>query len=384
MRPQAAALAVLGLWAALSPADARAADDAAMGRRLQEALRAQRGEVHRCYGTALHADPRLQGELLVRLVMAEEGRVAQAEVVKDQTGSAVLVSCLRQMMQTWRLPQLEAAAGDEVVFPLYFRPDEAERPDEAGPRAQVQRAQEAERAAGAGGVEGLDYLGGLAALRTVAPGRVWTLDSAGAQGTGSLLFVVAGQARPRMTQASLRDLGPGDGVLVPAGADELRLQSIGVAPLKVLRLKQGGGSGRAVVLRGATAPWLAIPGVDGAPPGQVRILADAVTLGAAPAASLAELSFPAGTRVAVHQHESDELIYVQSGGGVMTVGAAGAAREVLVSPGDVVHIPRGVPHGLRVNARLSAVQSYTPAGPEARFRRAAATPRPAPPQDRKP
>src|SRR5438094_354126 len=44
---------------------ARAEDDAEMGRRLQDELRAHGGDVHGCYGVALAETPGLAGELLV-------------------------------------------------------------------------------------------------------------------------------------------------------------------------------------------------------------------------------------------------------------------------------------------------------------------------------
>lgn len=353
------ALALL-LCAATS---ARAEDDAAMGRRLQEALRAQRGEIHACYGAALGTAPDLRGEVLVRLVMGEDSRVAMAEVLKDQAGSPVLTSCLTQRMRTWRLPQLGASAGDEVVFPLVFRPDEQ------SDGARRQRLRDAATRSDELG-EVIDYQGGVR-VRAVAPGKVLTLPPGEAAG---LLYVLAGQARPRAGLADARDLRPGDAIL--GGTEELRLQSVGVGPLRLLRLpmQPPEDSTRATPLRAGA--FFTQPGEPGRE-GQVRLLLDAVSFGKAPPASLAELSFPPGAGVPPHQHEgSDELIYIVAGSAVMTAGAAG---EVVVGPGDVILIPRGTSHHLRVTQRLQAVQSYTPSGPEARFRRP-----PAGPQGKKP
>src|SRR5262249_44749250 len=46
----------------------------------------------------------------------------KADVLKDQTGVPTLGPCLQGKMQKWDLTPLKAAAGDQVVFPLAFRP----------------------------------------------------------------------------------------------------------------------------------------------------------------------------------------------------------------------------------------------------------------------
>lgn len=97
--------------------------DAAMGRRLQEALRARGAEVHRCYAEALDRDPQVQGEILFQIEIGAADRVRRAEALKAEVPDPELSACLLRSISAWTLPQLRAAPGDRVVFPLVFRPD---------------------------------------------------------------------------------------------------------------------------------------------------------------------------------------------------------------------------------------------------------------------
>lgn len=77
--------------------------------------------------------------------------------------------------------------------------------------------------------------------------------------------------------------------------------------------------------------------------------------------------FHPGARSPVHQHpESEELVYVLSGSGTMTLGDATLAVE----KGMAVRIPAGVPHSFTVGGEepMEIVQVYSPGGPEQRFR----------------
>lgn len=119
---------LLLLQAAQATADEPADEDQQMLQRLQEALRAQQGEIHRCYGAALDRDPKAGGELLMKVQIGEGARVARAEVLKDQTHHAPgLQACLTESIGRWSLPQLKARPGDLVVFPLIFRPDDVQK-----------------------------------------------------------------------------------------------------------------------------------------------------------------------------------------------------------------------------------------------------------------
>lgn len=84
-------------------------------------------------------------------------------------------------------------------------------------------------------------------------------------------------------------------------------------------------------------------------------------------AYLGKLVFAPGTHVAPHRHEtSEELITLTSGEGEMLI----AGKPVRLKAGDAVRIPKNVVHDFRVigEAKVEAVQVYSPRGPEDRFR----------------
>jgi mannose-6-phosphate isomerase-like protein (cupin superfamily) len=82
--------------------------------------------------------------------------------------------------------------------------------------------------------------------------------------------------------------------------------------------------------------------IDTAHGSEIRPLVDRTTSGIT-ACSLAEETLPVGARVTPHRHrEIEEIYYILSGRGVMTVG--GERREV--GPGDAIYVPRGNNHTL--------------------------------------
>jgi hypothetical protein len=114
-------LPTAALAAEASPSGER---DEAMGRRLQALLKSHGGEVHACYAAALDKDQRAKGEVLVRVQVGEGHKVAQAEILKDQASAPEIGACLVRAIRGWSLRELEATAGDQIVFPLVFHPDE--------------------------------------------------------------------------------------------------------------------------------------------------------------------------------------------------------------------------------------------------------------------
>jgi quercetin dioxygenase-like cupin family protein len=98
--------------------------------------------------------------------------------------------------------------------------------------------------------------------------------------------------------------------------------------------------------------------------GSVTIVAESSTIkDSTLAASL--LVFPAGTKVPEHAHDKEtELLYVLAGAGTMSIGGV----DVAVRETSVVQIPPSTKHAFTATADLRAVQIYTPAGPEQRFK----------------
>src|SRR6185436_11912296 len=75
------------------------------------------------FGCVQGTTAKVDGEMLVRVLLGEDGKVAKADVLKDQSGGGTLGNCLVGKIKTWDLASLKAAAGDQVVFPLVFKPE---------------------------------------------------------------------------------------------------------------------------------------------------------------------------------------------------------------------------------------------------------------------
>ncbi|MBA3539435.1 MAG: cupin domain-containing protein, partial [Deltaproteobacteria bacterium] len=106
-------------------------------------------------------------------------------------------------------------------------------------------------------------------------------------------------------------------------------------------------------------------------PGKVTIFAEPSKRMTAPTIAAALLEFPAGMAVPEHVHDKEtELLYVLSGTGTMIVRDAGRTEpvELAVTATSVVQIPPGAKHAFTATQNLRAVQIYTPAGPEQRFK----------------
>ena len=90
--------------------------------------------------------------------------------------------------------------------------------------------------------------------------------------------------------------------------------------------------------------------------------------------SLNVLRLMRGVEVPAHVHATEtEALYGLSGGGTMTVGGVAVA----VTEDSVIQIPPGVEHSFSTPG-TSALQFYSPAGPEQRFKKPPAKLRPSP------
>jgi mannose-6-phosphate isomerase-like protein (cupin superfamily) len=78
------------------------------------------------------------------------------------------------------------------------------------------------------------------------------------------------------------------------------------------------------------------------------------------------LALPAGADVKPHEHAHEtELLYLLAGSGTLTVGGV----ALPFSPTTVVQVPKATTHAVHVDTAIRAVQIYTPAGPEQRFKK---------------
>jgi hypothetical protein len=103
---------------------AQPSEEAAMGRRVQDLLHAHQADIYGCVRAAAVAPT---GEMLVRVLVGDAQRAERADVLKDQSGSGALGVCITDKIKQWDLTSLGADPGDQVVFPLMFKPDEVKR-----------------------------------------------------------------------------------------------------------------------------------------------------------------------------------------------------------------------------------------------------------------
>ncbi len=174
-------------------------------------------------------------------------------------------------------------------------------------------------------------------------------------------------------------LAAGDMMFVPADGVRVVTATAGAVHAMVV-ITPGGREGSA---RAGALPTREVGAVRAAPPaptvlraatatvyargaGSVRIYAEAATINdKAIAASV--ITLPAGADLATHTHGGEtEALYVLAGAGTLTVGPT----TLPFGPTSVIQIPANVPHAVAITSELRAVQLYTPAGPEQRFKRA--------------
>jgi quercetin dioxygenase-like cupin family protein len=312
-------VAAAALLAASAPGLAEDAD-AEMGRRVQALLRAHQAEIFACVARA--AAP-VEGEALLRVVVGHGAPRTVAVLKVDPPAVRAAAECVAGAARSWDLGSLGAGDGDQVVFPLAFKPE-----------------QTAAAAVGAR-LRKLTMKKGTSAATRISRPLAW--------------FVVTGTVALE-TGASKVLAGPDDVVFV-AGEGTVTLLARTAAELIVIESTTPPDSASArLVHRSAAGEKLRVAGGQG----DVRLYLDGVP---APFA-VDKLCAGKGTSVPRHEHPSDELLYVLSGKGTTTLGDHSDVERA----GDFVTIPRGTPHALVVDEALCAVQVYAPQGPEQRFK----------------
>ncbi len=100
--------------------------------------------------------------------------------------------------------------------------------------------------------------------------------------------------------------------------------------------------------------------------GPVTIFVEPATANADHTLAASVLRLATGAKVPEHVHATEtELLYVLAGSGTITV----AGTAVAVTPTSVIQIPPNTKHAFAVSEDFKALQVYTPAGPEQRFKK---------------
>jgi mannose-6-phosphate isomerase-like protein (cupin superfamily) len=338
---------LVGLCTMGLAATAQAADDDAMGRRVQALLHQHQAEIFGCVADAKVA-PR--GEMLVRVAVGPDGLPAKAEVLKDQSGVPALGPCLTAKLQKWDLAPLQAAAGDQVVFPLVFKPE----PLAAGQKRMLvpMAAQEV-----TGGQRFLidDQSVGEAPLATL---QLLTVPAGGTVAAApkreqeeEVLYILDGTVK---VGAEL--LRAGDVLWLGADVPRPLLFAAEKKPFQLLDVRaHGEGAGQKIV-RAADAK-----SYPAGPSAKVALLLDGIGAHVAVDVVVAE----AGAVVPLHKHaHEDEALFFVTGRATTAVGK----ESFDTTAGDALRIPAGAAHSVQVAEKLEAIQVYAPAGPEQRFK----------------
>jgi quercetin dioxygenase-like cupin family protein len=322
-------------------------EGAVMGKRVLDLLHSHQRDVFGCVQQATKVP---DGEMLIQVVIGEDQHAAKAEVLKDQSGGGLLGACVTSKIKAWDLKPLSAAAGDQVVFPLVFKP----QPLKAGEK-RIVVSMAAQESQGAQRFLIDDQSIGEAPLASMSMLSLSPLQAA-----------PAGQAHPQEEMAiyvlegsfklGADTINAGDTIWLGEDTPRPALTPLNKKSLKILEVRaHGDGKGQKIV-RADDAKSYPLAGG-----GTAKLLLD----GTGAKLALDFLDAAAGAGIPTHKHATqDEELFVLDGTGEMTVGK----QKLEVAPGDAVRIAANATHAVKVVEPLKAIQIYAPAGPEQRFK----------------
>jgi putative monooxygenase len=283
----------------------------------------------------------------------------------DRTKSDKLVRCMRQLLegyrwapplhgQTIRLPfSFQAPAGQSVIDRNHV---EWKGQDKLSLAVLLDSANTGNAAASM--FELAIATGGSTGWRKTERAELWYF---------------LGDARvsnPDAGKDATRNVLAGEMMFVPAGGVR-SVSAAGKDVHAVIVVVPGGkeGSARAGALPTPDAPPsktlpFILPATSAKTYGPATIFVEPATVKAAPL-SASVLALPAGASVPEHVHAGEtEMLYILEGSGTMTI----AGQQLAVTPTSVIQIPPNTKHAFSATANVRAVQVYTPAGPEQRFK----------------
>ena len=307
---------------------------------------------------------------------------AQVSTVTETTHDAKLIECMHAVLtryawapplrgQTIRLPFKWRATDGQNVIQRTLVPSATQGKITVGVLLDQRNTGNAAASMLEVGIEA----GGTTGRRRAERAELWYFPSWKPDESPELAVTVSGPSLPRQQVVA------GDMLFVPAGA--VREIAVGDAThpsalRAVLVIVPGGREG---IARGGALPTAEATTGTGVPvvvhaadvkqTGLAKIFVDGTKIKQAPlAASLLHFAADANIVEHVHAHET-ELLYTFSHFGADTVVGTltvnGVAQEV--TDASVIQIPPNTRHSYVGKAEAFALQVYTPAGPEQRFKK---------------
>ena len=330
---------------------------------IQKAMNELDEAAQQCWAAAATERFDIEGELALQIDIAPG--TSKASVVRDTVHNTKLVACVVALLAAYRwAPPLH---GQAIQLPFKFRaPDGQNTIDRAlvtwNGQGKVSVAvlldENNTGNAAASMFELAIESGGTTGLRWADRAELWYFLSAGqvrsaAGGThavarGDMMFAPKGSAREVLatTEAVHAVI-----VVVPGGRE-------GAARSGALPTRE------VTTTRPPPMSPQILPAASAKTFGPATIYADAATLHD-PTLAASILALPANARVAEHVHAGEtEILYLVAGGGTMTVGGV----ELPVTSTSVVQIHKNTKHAFTATSAVRALQIYTPAGPEQRFK----------------
>ncbi|MGN6107402.1 MAG: cupin domain-containing protein [Kofleriaceae bacterium] len=347
---------------AAPPVDAPPASEEERLAAIQKAMNELDEAAQRCWALAAVERFDIEGELVATIDIAPGA--ATVAFARDTARNPVLATCLSQLLAGYRwAPPLY---GQAIQLPFRFRaPDGQSVIDRAmvpwhGQASVSVAVLLDENNTGNAALSMFELA--LDAGATTRPRRAeraelwYFLGPASVAGTGDvaagdMMYVAPGAVRE--VQATH---GPVHAVIAMSPGGREGSARAGALPTREATAGKAPGP---TVLRAAAAR------VYPQPIGQVRLFADPSTIRDR-AMSGGTLELPSGGGIPAHVHASEtEAVYVLAGAGTLTIDGV----TLPIAPSSVIQIPAGARHAFTATADLRAVQFYTPAGPEQRFKR---------------
>jgi quercetin dioxygenase-like cupin family protein len=351
-----------------APPDARPASQEEQLAAIQKAMNELDRGARQCWAAAAAARLDVEGEL-VATIEIEPGS-ARVRFERDTTRDPSLALCMQAELAAYRwAPPLH---GQTIRLPFRFRaPDGQNVIDRRlvdwrsqGKVAVAVLLDQQNTGNGAASMFELAIAaGGATGARIAERPELWyflqpaTVEVTGAANrravaAGDMMYVPANAARNVSAGAP-----ESHAVIVVAPGGREGAARAGALPTPELSAQKSGVAGPVHLPASAAHRYPR-------PAGAVTIFAEPSTIkDKVFAATIIEL--PKGGAIPEHVHAAEtELLYVLAGAGTMTVKGVALA----VTPTTVVQIPPNTPHAFTAAEDVRAVQIYTPAGPEQRFK----------------